>query len=79
MVSDELNNSNQEEKVNTLNRKMQVSLNCLVNDEDFVVDIHGKIVSLHDKVILRVHMCGQGHCRDRARVGLIFFNFLSSK
>ena len=57
MVSDELNNSNQE-KVNTLNRKMQVSLNCLVNDEDFVVDIHGKIVSLHDKVILRVHMCG---------------------
>ena len=78
MVSDELYDSKQE-KVNTLNHGTQVSSNCLMHDEDLVVHIHGKIVCLHDKVILGVHMCRQGNCCCCARVGLIFFDFLSSK
>lgn len=48
----------------------------LVDDKDLIVDVDGKVVRLHDEVILWIRVCRHGHLCGGCWVGLVFLDLL---
>lgn len=79
MISDELTTKkgNKSQYLENSNARRKLSLNCLVHEENFIVNVYREIVGLYDQVVFGVHVRRESHGGCCAWVLLVFLDFLN--